>query len=129
MLELLRDPLRGFESYGEGFGTALAHLAALAGFLGEDTQAYALDVNQVLGGAALAAYDFPEQAFDVLVDAIGARPGLAAGRAAAGVGTSAVTTPFVGLSVTTLASYGSGVRAAQEGLPYVDILREAVLGD
>ena len=78
------DFLHGVKSYGEGLGTALAHLAALEGLLGDDTQKYAEDVETTIGVAGLAALTFPEEV-RAAVDAIKQHPAFTAGRLATGV--------------------------------------------
>jgi len=133
VLEFLLDLLRGAESYGEGFGTALAHLAALAGLLGEDHQAYAESVNEVLGMAGVAAHTLGLEGslrvgYNVGKEAFLARPGVPIGRLGAGAATSSALTPAVGIPITVLATYGSAVRAAQSGLQYRGIAREALFG-
>jgi RHS repeat-associated protein len=114
-IEFLLDIGRGFLSYGEGLGTALAHLAALEGLLGDDVQAYAEDVNRVLGAGALVVQAYPDRALAEAADYFLARPGLLVGRAAAGGLVTVISTVPVSASVYTVASYGNAVMAAQRG--------------
>jgi hypothetical protein len=93
----------------------LAHLAALEGWLGEDTQAYAEDVNKVLGAGLLAVQEYPERALTEAADYALDRPGLLVGRAAAGGLVTVVSTLPVSASVYVAASYGNAVMAAQRG--------------